>query len=137
MRGSPLLRALLAFLLIASSAYPLWRLTRPHVTAAPVVVAEASLTKITLRLTFSTPPASVAILHLGETLLARESPGRTIEEALQIEYPAEGVDLQFQVQWPSASNECALRVELSNRSGQRFDRTVWGSGEMLETLTFP
>ncbi|MEI9895565.1 MAG: hypothetical protein WDN28_17160 [Chthoniobacter sp.] len=45
MRGSPLVRALLAFAVIALLGWPLWQLTRPEADAAPAPKAAAPAIK--------------------------------------------------------------------------------------------
>ena len=137
MKGSPLLRAALAFLLIAAAGIPLWRLTRAGAAVQAPTIAAARRVTLPIDLTFSHPPTRVAILHLGQTIFSQESPGGEIAPALELEYPPEGVDLQFAVNWPADAARAALRVRLTDPQGEEHERTVWGRGEMLETLTFP
>lgn len=137
MKGSPLLRAIVAFLLIASVGLPLWRLTRPAEVLASPTAAPTDIRPILLELTFSSPPAYVAVLHLGKAVWKKDAPGMKVEHAAQIEFPPEGVDLQFAVRWPPGESDSALRVRLTDPDGSEHERTVWGRGEMLETVTFP
>ena len=67
MRGSPLLRALLAFLAILALGWPLVRLTTTAdgPREQPRVVAAVEQ-EIGLGLTFTLVPKSVKVLHLGQ-----------------------------------------------------------------------
>ena len=137
MRGSPLLRAILAFLVIASMGLPLWRLT--HATAsqnAAPVAPEIPATEIRLQLAFTNPPSSVKVLHLGREIWHEPTPTAELEHQLALPYPKEGIDLEFHITW---SNDAlaAARVTLTDPSGELHERSLWGRGEVSEVLTFP
>jgi hypothetical protein len=134
--GSPLLRALLAFLAIASAGFPLWKLTRPNASTAPPPAAVA-LSVIPVALTFSEVPESCSILHLGKALWTQRMPALEVQETLQLEYPREGIDLEIQVTWPPAEKPAALRVRITDPDGNEHEKTLWARGEMDEVLTFP
>ena len=137
MTGSPLLRALLAFLAIASAGFPLWKLTRPNAATVAPQPAAAVLSAIPVALTFSEAPESCSILHLGKVLWTQRMPALEVQETLQLEYPREGIDLQIQVAWPPADKPAALRVKITDPDGNEHEKTIWGRGEMDEVLTFP
>ena len=136
MKGSPLLRALLAFLAIAAMGVPLWKVTRAgNAVAAPAKV-EAAIAQIALRLTFSVAPRSFAVSHLGKVVWANGTQGTDVTNTLALAYPKEGVDLQVKVAWP-ADAVGAVRVRLTDPDGNDHDKTLWGRGEMEEVVTFP
>ena len=135
MKGSPLLRALIAFVLIALAGVPLWKLTRADATLAAPVQAEAA-TKVTLRLTFSIPPEKFEVWHLMDILWADAARTTDVTKTLTLAYPKEGVDLAVEVAWP-VDVEGALRLRLTDPAGDEHDKTVWGRGEMKEIVTFP
>ena len=136
MKGSPLLRALLAFFGIAAMGVPLWKVTRAgNAMAAPAKV-EAVIAKIAIRLTFSVAPRSFAVVHLGKVVWASGTDRTDVTNAFALAYPKEGVDLQVKVAWP-ADAEGAVRVRLTDPDGNEHDKTLWGRGEMEEMVTFP
>ncbi len=138
MRGSPLLRALLAFLAILALGWPLRRLTTaadvPRDQPRPVVV-EAK--EVGLRLTFTLVPKSVKVLHLDREVWSESAPTAELEHKLKLAYPAEGVDLQFQIEWPSDAPLAAMRATLTDPAGDEHEKSVWGQGATNETVTFP
>lgn len=137
MRGSPFTRAVIAFAVLLFLGWPLWRLT--HVEAQPpaaeTVSAAATLNDIRLQLTFTTAPTELAVLHLGKVVWSEPSPGPEIARTLHIPYPKEGVDLQFQMQFPDAL--AAMRIRLTDPDGTERAKTIWGRGAVDEVVTFP
>jgi len=138
MRGSPLLRAVLAFLAILALGWPLHRLT----TAADApreqpktVVAEAKT--IGLRLTFTLAPKSVKVLHLGQEVWSESAPAAELKHTLKLAYPAEGIDLQFQIEWPADAPLAAMRATLTDPDGDPHEHSVWGTSSVDEVVTFP
>ena len=142
MRGSPLLRALLAFIIIGLMGWPLWQLTRPQEvlasTPAPKPAATVATTKaIGLHLTFSTVPKSFVIRHLDKEVWKVTAPGADMEQQVTLDYPDEGVDLQFHIEWPDDAPLAALRVQLTDPAGDQHEKSVWGKGVVDEVVTFP
>ena len=139
MKGSPLLRALIAFVCIALAGVPLWKLTRADATVAAPARAEMASANVSLRLTFSAPPESFTISHLGKVVWTERSNGfHTTYEShdLALPFPKEGVDLVVKVAWPGDA-EAAVRLRLTDPDGNEHDKTVWGRGETEEVVTFP
>ena len=136
MKGSPLLRAVLAFAAIALMGVPLWKLTRGGEAVAAPAQVELAAAPIPMRLTFSIAPRSFAISHLGKLVWADETQGTDVTKTLALVYPKEGVDLEVKVLWPSEADG-AVRVRLTDPDGSEHDKTVWGRGEMEEIVTFP
>src|SRR5688572_26007287 len=69
MRGSPLARALIVFALLLCLAPVLWRMTNAEAVPTAAVAPEVSdgaEKDIAIELSFTAPPARVAILHLGK-----------------------------------------------------------------------
>jgi hypothetical protein len=141
MRGSPLVRALLAFLAIGLLGWPLWQLTRPQdVEAAAPAPAPAALTikkAIHLHLTFTATPKSFVVRHLDEEIWKVDAPEAEMEHDVSIEYPDEGVDLQFHIEWPDDGPVAAARVQLTDPAGDPHEKSVWGKGIVDEVVTFP
>lgn len=138
MRGSPLIRGLLAFLFILLLGIPIWKLTgesAPRLVAAPVSVPPAQKATVGLRLSFTATPSTVKVLHLGQEIWSAMTPAQEVEQQLQLEYPEEGVDLQFDVEWPNDSLS-AIKVVLTDPEGNQHERSLWGQGSISEVLTF-
>jgi hypothetical protein len=137
MRGSPLLRALCAFVLIALTGIPLWKLTRVNAAVAAPVQAEAANVEVAMRLHFSAAPEKFEVLHLGKSVWTGTTRETEAAKTVRLAFPKEGVDLQFRVTWPANETDSALRVQLTDPDGNEHDRTVWGRGELDEVITFP
>jgi hypothetical protein len=140
MGGSPLLRALLAFIVIGLMGWPLWQLTRPQEVAASTPVAKpavAAAKAIGLHLTFTTVPKSFVIRHLDKEIWKATAPEADMEQQVTLVYPDEGVDLQFHIEWPDDAPLAALRVQLTDPAGDRHEKSVWGKGVVDEVVTFP
>jgi hypothetical protein len=138
-RGSPLFRAFLAFLVLLGFGVPIWRLSRAQPTQTPEVVGlpkETQLKEIRVRLDFTAPPTGLRVLHLGKEIWADPSPGLGVERPLALAYPKEGVDLVFQLQWP-ADRLAAMRVRLTDPDGEEHEKTVWGEGAVTEVVSIP
>lgn len=136
MKGSPLLRALIAFVLIALAGVPLWKLTRADATVAAPVQTEAAAAQIALRLTFSAPPESGEVMHLGKIVWSDGTHATDVTKTVALVYPKEGVDLAVKIVWP-AEVEGAVRLRLTDPAGEEHDKTVWGRGAMEEVVSFP
>ena len=138
MRGSPLLRALIAFLVLLGLGFPLWRLTRESVLPEPIAIVSKELPAkdIELHLNFTTLPSACRIRHLGKEVWGTTAPTAEMEARLRIPYPEKGVDLQFELTWP-VDPLAALRVRLTDPEGETHERTVWGRGEVVEVRSFP
>lgn len=138
MRGSPLLRALIAFGVILLLGWPLARMTRAPAVAAQAPAADANAAKeVHLALTFTVLPASVRVRHLGKEIWSAQPAEPEIERTLALPFPQEGVDLEFEAKFPDSAPLAAMRVRLTDPDGAEHERTCWGRGEIDEVLTFP
>lgn len=139
MRGSPLLRAAIAFFIILSLGWPLWQMTRGEdAERLPEPVAATDAPKeIHLQLTFTRAPKSVKVSHLGNEIWSEAAPVEEIERDLKMLYPDEGVDLRFEIEWPSDAPLAAMRAKLTDPSGSEHEKGVWAKGPADEVLTFP
>ena len=141
MRGSPLLRALLAFFFIGLMGWPLWQLTRPQKAVASTPVPNPSVPAaakaIGLHLSFTAVPKSFVVRHLDKEVWKSTSPEADMEQQVTLDYPDEGVDLQFHVEWPDDGPLAALRVQLTDPAGDVHEKSLWGKGAVDEVVTFP
>lgn len=139
MRGSPLLRAALAFLAILSLGYPLRRLTKATESAPVAAATPAPATKgeITLQLTFSTPPKNLRVQHLGQPVWSEAAPTAEMERKVEVVFPKEGIDLQFQAEFPEGTERSAVRIRLTDPEGNDSEKSLWGGASIDEVATFP
>ena len=140
MRGSPLLRALLAFIIIALLGIPLWQLTRPGVVVAmPALQApKPEVAKaIHLHLTFTAVPKKFTVSNLDKVIWEATTPEADMEQDVSMAYPSEGIDLQFHIEWPEDGPLSALRVQLTDPAGDMHEKSIWGKGVTDEVVTFP
>ena len=139
MRGSPLLRAAIAFFILLSLGWPLWQMTHGEDAerAPEPVAAPAGPKEIHVQLTFTRAPESVKVSHLGKEILRESAPAEEIERDLKLAYPDEGVDLRFEIEWPAGASLAAMRVKLTDPSGEDHEKGVWAKGPADEVLTFP
>ncbi len=136
MRGSPLIRALAALLLMLSLAFPLHRLLRAEATtAAPVAKVEAPKA-LHLQVDFTTAPKSFRVLSLGKELWREGAPQLEVSREVTLAFPPDGVDLQFECNWPEEVR-AAARVRLTAPDGAEHEKVIWGQGATTEVLTFP
>ena len=138
MRGSPLLRALLAFLAILALGWPLRQLTEAGDALRDepkAVVVEAK--EVGLKLAFTLVPKSVRVLHLGKEVWSESAPVAEMEHALQLAYPDAGIELQFQIEWPAGAPLAAMRAVLTDPAGDPHEHSIWGQGSTEEVVTFP
>src|SRR5688500_4766819 len=137
MRGSPLLRALIAFAVFAALGWPLWKIT--HRTATAFATSEApplALAPVQLALAFTSPPRAVEVRHLGRKLWGVTNPGATASCVLELPWPKEGVDLQFEIEWPADGALAAAQVKLTDPQGNEHVQSIWSRGPAIEVLTF-
>ena len=139
MRGSPLVRAALAFLVILLLGWPLRELTGVSPQAGPAQPAATSMLakEIELQLSFTAIPKAIRVLHLGKEVWREAAPATETERKLRVPFPKEGVDLQFEVEFPDGSPLAAMRVQLTDPAGDTHEKSLWGTGRIDEVLTFP
>jgi len=139
MRGSPLLRAAIAFFILLALGLPLWRLTHAD-EPAPVeakAATPAPAKAIHLHLDFTVAPKSFKVINLEKELWSETAPKAEMERDLTLVYPAQGVDLQFHIEWPDEAGLQAMRAKLTDPMGEEHEKSLWGKGATDDVLTFP
>lgn len=138
MRGSPLVRAALAFFVILLLGWPMRNLTgespRSAVLAEP---ARVSVDEIELQLSFTTAPKSVRVSHLGKEVWSDAAPAAEIERKIALPFPKEGVDLEVAIEFPDGAPLAAMRARLTDPAGETYEKSLWGTGRIEDVLTFP
>jgi len=138
MRGSPLVRMALAFLVILLLGWPLRELTGgSSQTTSAGAATPVPVKEIELQLSFTIVPKTVRVLHLGKEVWRDAAPAAEIERKLRVPFPKEGVDLQFEVEFPEAKPLAAMRARLTDPAGETHEKSLWGTGRIDEVLTFP
>jgi hypothetical protein len=137
MRGSPLQRAILTFLILLGLAPVLWQMTRPATVAAPVAQKTTGSVQLPVALAFTTAPKRVSIEYIGQPVWQKEAPEAREEFALELAWPEEGGDLLFKVEWPDGAPLSAMRARLTPPKGTDLERSLWGSGPVEKVLKFP
>ena len=139
MPGSPLIRALAAFIVLLELGWPLRRLTQGTEAPAPTPPppAAASPTKVKLQITFSTPPRQFTVRHLGRELWSDRAGRTTAEQTLQLAMPKEGIELQFTAEFPGDAPLAAARLIFTDPQGDEHEKSCWGRGQIDEVVAFP
>jgi|SRR5215204_4964594 len=139
MRGSPLIRALIALALLLCLAPALWRLTSAEVPAASAAPKADDVKEqdIPVELAFTQAPARARIAYLGKTVWEKVSPEAVEKSTLHLVWPKEGGELQFSLDWPEGAGLSAMRVKLSDPEHGEIERTLWGRGAKTGVLPFP
>jgi hypothetical protein len=137
MRGSPLLRAALTFLVILGLAPLLWQMTRPDAVVAPPHSEVTPLGKVTLELAFTTAPKHVTIQYAGQVVWTKDQPDAREDCELMLPWPKQGGELVFQVDWPPDAPLSAMRARLTNPDNIEYERSLWGRGHAETALAFP
>jgi hypothetical protein len=126
------------------AAVPIWRLT--HREAAADVEKPAMGTSgsaktesipVQMRIEFTSAPRIVRVVHLDRELCAVENPPLLFAQVVHLAWPAEGVDLRVQIEWPNNAPLSAARVVVVAPDGAEYQRSIWGRGPVDEVLTFP
>lgn len=139
MRGSPILRALLALAILLALGWPLHRLLDAREVArggAPLPAQKVEEKRaVHLQVSFTAAATAFRVLSLGEVVWTEASPGVELERDLKVAFPKEGIELQFEIDWPEGARNAA-KVVLTDPEGALHPGFVWGSGKTIEVLTF-
>ncbi len=139
MRGSPILRALVALGILLALGWPLHRLLSAGETGrggVPVPVQKVEQKRpVHLQVSFTAAPAALRVLSLGEVVWTETMPAVEVERDLTVAFPKEGIELEFDVDWPEGATNAA-KVVLTDPEGVEHAGFVWGSGKTTEVLTF-
>jgi hypothetical protein len=136
MRGSPVFRALVAFLVFAALGPVIHALTAARPLPAPPVAATVAEKSTTLALTFTHAARRVVIRHLGKDVWSKDKPEQTEEAVLKVPWPKEGVELAFEVEWEDPARMAAMRVTLADADEAGAAQSIWGRGTASDVLVF-
>ena len=137
MRGSPLLRALAALIVIAALGWPLERLThRSSAGLLPTAAPAPAEKPVKIGISFTHLPTRLAIWHLGQEIWSAPVTEPEIETELKLVWPPEGVDLRFVVDWPEGTPFSAAQVRATDPEGTEHVGSIFSKGPADEILTF-
>lgn len=137
MRGSPVIRAIMAFVALLALAPLLANVTAERARVEVSTPAAAAARNVQLVLSFTALPKRVTVLHLGREVWAKSDPSAEEEFSLDVPWPAQGGELAFRVEWPAGAQIAAMRVRLTDPQDVEIDRSLWGTGPTEEVLNFP
>src|SRR5713101_2904409 len=139
MRGSPLVRAMLAVIALLALLIPLRTLTsrRTETTTSRQQAAQGSTAKkkFRLELTSTTVPFKYQITIGGETIWSGESNSTTVATDAELKFPPEGIDLVIDASW-TENKQTAVRLALISQDSAMMAKTMWGTTSVSEVLTF-
>jgi hypothetical protein len=138
MRGRPSLRVTGMVLALLLMAWPVWRVTRggEAVAAAPAPASAVVPTAFALHVAFAHPPASFALLSLGQPILEGKNAAE-FSGTWRAALPREGADLLLKATWPPGVGRTAVEVRIEAGNETRVARTFWGQGALTEIVTVP
>jgi hypothetical protein len=140
MHGSPLLRTIAIMLALLAAAVPLWRMTHEAAAATviPATAAAETVSQVHLAVAFAQKPLRFEIDYLGKPVWESELvTGLTAEKEIRMAYPKEGVDLEYKVVWPAGTPLCAARLSVAANDAEAVEKTLWGTGQVDDVLSFP
>lgn len=136
MRGSPLFRTAFVILAMLLLILPLRSLTNARARPVPISVSSgAPSPAVRLTITSTTVPFRFQISHLGKTIWEGESTASSSSKSVTMPFPTQGVDLVVQASWPE-KKETAIRVEAAAGDSAPITRTLWGTEQVNDVVTF-
>jgi len=134
--GSPLVRAAVALAVLLLLLVPLRSFTGARPPVAATVVAATPETTAHLEIVSTKSPFTFSVGYLGKPIWHGTSDGPTTASDVKLPIPKEGIDLSLDVGWTGPETSAAKLV-LSHDDNEPTERTVWGSGQASDILTFP
>jgi hypothetical protein len=136
-RGSPLIRALAAFLIISALAWPLGRLTHREASAEVLEAKPAEERQVAIAFSFTHVPARVAIWHLGEQIWESKVKDTEIDTTLEVRWPEEGIELRVLIEWPEGNELAGAQVRIVDPERVEYERAIFARGPADEILNIP
>jgi hypothetical protein len=137
MRGSPLARAIMTVIALLALLLPLRRLTshQSSTVLPPPAQVSTARQKLHLELTSTTVPFKFLVTHGGKPIWSGKSTATIVATDTELRFPPEGIDLVLEVSW-SEDQETAVRLALTPEGSDTIAKTVWGTMNASEVLTF-
>ncbi len=137
MRGSPLVRAIATVLALLALLLPLRSLTHHRVATVSARPPETTTAKekLHLELTSTTVPFKFQVTHDGRPIWNGESSSPSVATDIDLRFPPEGIDLVLDVSW-TEKKETAVRLALTPKNADSIVKTIWGTTNASDVLTF-
>ena len=141
MKGSPILRTLIAVIGLVLVGALLFRMTHAEAPASAsedVAGGHPEATAMRIRIRASHPPQSLTLRHQSEVIADFKNPQeQEWEIETLIEISPGGVELLLKASWPDIVDHAAVTVELEPDALEGKSQTGWSdAGEMEAYLTF-
>ena len=127
-------------LALLAAGVPLWHMTHEAAAASalPDVAGPDANSTVHLAVTFAQRPVRFEIDYLGKAVWQSEVVSAlTAQKDISINYPKEGADFEYKVTWPPGTPLTAARLSVSANAGEPVEKTLWGTGQVDDVLTFP
>jgi hypothetical protein len=136
MRGRPLLQWFVFVAVWLLLLIPIFLVTRPVTGAAKSNAAAPLATEPSwVSLRFSSDPVSFAIHQDDQIIWSEEkASGRFFEKAIPLNLDPDGVEFVVSARVPEIETAIEVTFESSGRPLRHF--TIWGEGEIDETISF-
>ena len=139
MTGSPPLHLALLLVVFMSLAVPLVQLTSAPSTkrAIAVEVKEPEVVRGLMRVRWAHSPTRLAIRSGDEVISESKPEGSMMEKEFELKIPAEGIEFALSAEWPEATPDTAITLELEPDGLDARSETKWSIGNQLdEVVTF-
>ena len=143
MHGSPITRTVVVVIVLLLMGIPLMRMTGK--TAAgqgtgvrQVAPEQRSISTVHLGVTFVPRAARFEVDYLGKTIWKSDVMSESATMEVPMIVPKEGVDLEYKVEWPAGTTgQTAARLSVAVGNAEATEKTLWGTGNVDDVLTFP
>jgi hypothetical protein len=113
-----------------------------HESAAASVIPATAVpearSQVHLAVAFAQKPLRFEISYLGKPIWQAEVVTTlTAEKDIAMTYPKEGVDLEYKVVWAPGTPLCAARLSVAPNDAEPVEKTLWGTGQVDDVLSFP
>jgi hypothetical protein len=88
-----------------------------------------------MELTSTTVPFKYQVTSGGEKIWSGESNSTTVAADTELKFPPEGIELVVDVSW-AQEKQTAVRLALIPEDSDIMAKTVWGTTNVSEVLTF-
>ncbi|CAN5823503.1 hypothetical protein BH09VER1_BH09VER1_41490 [soil metagenome] len=135
MDGRPWLRILLVLLGFLLLGIPVWTMTREKAQVVMSEKAPVQTGALRVSLTFAEAPTDFELQYLGATLCSGRGPQKEFTCDWNVGLSPDGADLLLTVNWPPGGAPTAVRVQVKKAGETLADQSIWGSGNVVETIT--
>jgi len=91
-----------------------------------------------LAVAFSQKPLRFEIDYLGKPVWQSDLvTAPAAQKDIAMAYPKEGVDLEYKVVWPPGTPLSAARLSVAANDAEPVEKTLWGTGQVDDVLSFP